>query len=205
MNHIANRKVRQYSSSLRDEQAARTRERILDATGRVLATGVAGLTIPAIAREAGVSIPTVYRIFGTKRDLIDAIYPYAVRRARTGELKPPTSMSDVRDGVRILFERVDSFDDVDRAAVASPGAEEVRRAGMDARVAMARQAAAAIGPDLPDDDRERLSRLVILLTTSASARMLREHLGRSLDEAVDDAEWALRAAVAGSELIRSGR
>jgi len=197
MNRIVKKPNRPYESSLRDEQAQETRDRILAATGRILARGIADLSIPAIAREAGVSVPTVYRHFGTKRNLLDAIYPYAIRRSGSGELPMPTSIDDYRDTVRAVFERVDSFDDIDRAVVASPGAEQIRRMGMESRVAMARQIANTIAPELTDDDRERLARLAILLSTTASARMLREHLGLSLEEAVDEVEWVIRAIITG--------
>jgi AcrR family transcriptional regulator len=197
MEHIANKKSRPYQSRLREEQAQSTHDRILDATGRVLASGIASVSIPAIAREAGVSVPTVYRIFGTKRELLDAIYPYAIRRARAGELRLPTSIEDFRDGVRVVFERLESFDDIDRAAIASRGAEEVRHSGMESRLAVSRKMAEAIAPDLSAEDREHLARIGILLTMSASARMLRDHLGLSLEEAVDEVDWAIRAVIAG--------
>lgn len=197
MKHIVNRKSRPYRSRLREEQAQSTHDRILDATGRVLASGIASLSIPAIAREAGVSVPTVYRIFGTKRGLLDAIYPYAIRRARAGELRLPTSIEDFRDGVRVIFQRLESFDDIDRAAIASPGAEEVRHSGMESRLAVSRKMAEAIAPDLSVEDREHVARIGILLTMSASARMLRDHLGLSLEEAVDEVDWAIRAVIAG--------
>ena len=57
MNHVLNSAPRPYRSRLREEQAQETRERILDATGRVMAAGIATVSIPAVAREAGVSIP----------------------------------------------------------------------------------------------------------------------------------------------------
>ena len=197
MSHIANSQDRPYRSPLREEQAQGTRDRILEAALRVLATGIAGLSIPAVAREAGVSIPTVYRNFRTKRDLIEAMYPYSIRRAKTREFNPPTSIADFRDGVRIIFERVESLNDIERAAIASRGAEEIRHHTIEARVALSRQVAEAIAPGLSDQDRERLSRLVIVLTMSATARMLREHLGLSVDDAVDDVEWAVRAVIEG--------
>lgn len=204
MKPVVNSENRRYKSPLREEQAQGTRDRILEATGRLLAGGLAGLSIPAIAREAGVSIPTVYRNFRTKQDLFEAIYPYAIRRARTAELKPPTSIDDFRDGVRIVFERFESFDDIDRAAVASRGAEEIRHANIGARLEMARKVADAIAPELSPADRERLARLAIVLTMSATARMLREHLGLSVDEAVDDVEWAVRAVIAGRPKTKPG-
>jgi hypothetical protein len=80
MTRLANNQQRSYRSELRAEQAEETRVRILDATVRVLARGEATLSIPAIAREAGVSVPTVYRHFGTKAELLASVYPHLVRR-----------------------------------------------------------------------------------------------------------------------------
>ena len=64
---------RTYSSALRDEQADATRTRILEALVRTMAAGIGGLSIPAVAREAGVSIPTIYRHFGSKHGLVEAL------------------------------------------------------------------------------------------------------------------------------------
>jgi AcrR family transcriptional regulator len=195
---IANARPRPYRSRLRDEQAQGTRDRILDATLRVIASGIASVSIPAVAREAGVSVPTVYRIFGTKRALFEAVYPHSVRRSNRGELKAPTSLAEFRDGLRILFDRIDSMDDVARAAIVSRGAEEVRHATMESRLARSRQAVDAIAPGLPSGGRERMARLLIVLTATASLRMWRDHLGLPVDQAMDEIEWALDAAAAAS-------
>jgi len=201
MNRIGKGESRRYTSRLRDQQAASTRDRILEATARVVASGIAGISIPAIAEEAGVSIPTVYRIFGTKRGLIEAIYPYATRKANPAELRVPNSFEDFRQGLRILFDRVDSMDELARAAIVSRGAEEVRHASMPARLALTRQLVDALAPGLEGRDRDRVVRLAVVLSSSASLRMWRDHLGVPVDGAIDDIEWIFRAAVAAA---RSG-
>jgi hypothetical protein len=200
MNPILNSPNRRYRSQLREEQAEATRDRILEAVMRIFAQGVAGLSIPAVAREAGVSVPTVYRYFRTKRDLLDAIYPFSVRRAGGVEPPPPTSVDDFGASVRVVFEQFDKLSDVERAAFASPGAEAVRALSIDRRLAFARAATDAMAPNSTTEDREHLARLVVLLTTTASARMLREHLGLSVQEAVAEVDWAVRAAIAGAGL-----
>lgn len=164
---------------------------------RVMAAGMASASIPAIAHEAGVSIPTVYRHFRTKDALFREIYPHAVRRAGMRDLVTPTSIDDFGPSLRVLFDRIEAFDDVDRAVIASPAAEDVRHATMGARIATARQVAAAIAPQLSEEDRDRLARLLIVLTTSGAVRMWRDHLDLSVDEAVDDVEWAVRSVIAG--------
>src|SRR6266498_5210857 len=72
---------RAYDSELRAEQADATRRKILDALVRTMGRGVAGLSIPAVAREAGVSVPTVYRHFKSKAALVAALSPHLVGRA----------------------------------------------------------------------------------------------------------------------------
>lgn len=183
-------------NQLRAEQAEETRVRILEATLRVMARGITSVSIPAIAHEAGVSVPTVYRHFGTKHDLLAAVYLYVVRRAGPGELVPPGSIDELRDGVRAIFERLDSADDLARAAMASPAAAEARRAGMPARLAVYRRLAESIRPKLAQRDRDRLARLLTILVSSSALRLWRDHLGSSVEEAADDIDWAIRAAIA---------
>lgn len=58
-------------SSFRAEQAAQTRRRILDAAARVFEEqGFAGTRIDDIAAEAGVAVPTVYKAFTNKVNLL---------------------------------------------------------------------------------------------------------------------------------------
>ena len=185
-------------NELRAEQAEQTRTRIMDATLRVMARGVATLSVPAVAREAGVSVPTVYRNFGTKQGLLDAVYLHVVHRAGPGELVPPRTLDELREGVRAVFERLDSADDLARAAMASPAAEEVRRNAMPTRREIYRRLADAIAPKLAQTDRDRVARLLSVLIGSSSLRMWRDHLGSSIEEAADDIDWVIRAAIAAS-------
>lgn len=198
MTRIATREPRAYASELRAQQADDTRGRILDATVRVMARGIASASVPAVAREARVSIPTVYRHFGTKADLLAAVYPHIERQAGFDKLVPPRSIDGLRDGVRTIFERLESFDDLARAAMASPAAEESRRLNMPDRLAMTRRLADSIVPALSEADRDRIARLMVVLTASASLRMWRDHLGASVDQAADDVDWLVHAAIAAS-------
>jgi AcrR family transcriptional regulator len=204
MTRIATGTVRAYRSQLRAQQAEETRARILDAAVRVMADGFASVSIPAVAREAGVSVPTIYRHFATKRDLLAAIYPHLVRRARLDELVPPRSMDELRDGVRALFDQVDSFDDLARAAMASPASDDARRINMPDRLAMFRQLADSIVPKISEVDRDRIARLLVILISSSALRLWRDHFGASVDEAADDVDWVVRAAIAAAT-PRNGR
>jgi AcrR family transcriptional regulator len=198
MNRIGDAGTRRYRSVLRDEQAEATRGRIVDAAVRVMARGIASLSIPAVAREAGVSVPTVYRHFGTKRELLAAVYPHVARRAGLDRLTAPRSIEELADGVRFYFGRLDTLGEEARAAMASPASDEVRRMSMANRLAMWRQLADSIEPALAAEDRDRITRILAVLITSASMRMWRDHIGVSVEQAADDVEWLINAAVAAS-------
>lgn len=65
---------RKYSSAVRDEQAARTRTRILDAASDLfLERGYARTTIKDIADQAGVARDTVHAVFGSKARVLTAL------------------------------------------------------------------------------------------------------------------------------------
>jgi AcrR family transcriptional regulator len=66
--------TRRYSSTVRDEQAARTRARILDAAGELfLERGYARTTVQDLAERAGVARDTVHAIFGGKARVLTAL------------------------------------------------------------------------------------------------------------------------------------
>jgi AcrR family transcriptional regulator len=65
---------RPYSSAVRDEQAARTRERILDAAAELfLDQGYARTTVQHLAERAGVARDTVHAAFGSKARVLTAL------------------------------------------------------------------------------------------------------------------------------------
>ena len=69
------KKARRYDSSGRVAQALRNRTAIVDAAQRqFIERGYAATTVSAIAREAGVSVETVYKAVGGKAELVRAIY-----------------------------------------------------------------------------------------------------------------------------------
>ena len=65
---------RKYSSAVRDEQAARTRARVLDAAGELFVErGYARTTMQDVADRAGVARDTVHAVFGGKARLLTAL------------------------------------------------------------------------------------------------------------------------------------
>ena len=76
---------RTYDATRRREQAQENRARVLSAArARFLADGYTAATIPGVARDAGVSVQTVYKAFGNKAGLLKAVFDVAV----TGDDQP---------------------------------------------------------------------------------------------------------------------
>ena len=101
---------RAYSMALRGQQAAATRDRILDTTQRLFADPSSSLTLEQIAAESGVSVQTVLRAFGSKHDLLlAAIGTLRATEEREIEHPPATTTEAVTrlfDDYEVIGDRV---------------------------------------------------------------------------------------------------
>ena len=71
---------RRYNSSLRAENARRTRDRVLGAAASEFSSrGWSGTTLGSVAVRAGVSPKTIEALFGTKAHLLTASVDFAIR------------------------------------------------------------------------------------------------------------------------------
>jgi AcrR family transcriptional regulator len=99
-------KRRSYVSALRSEQAARTRQLIVEAAAQLfVADGYARTPVKAIAERAGVAPDTVYASFGSKTRVLTAVLDW--RLAPSGEASimdaaGPRAIRDERDQRRQL-------------------------------------------------------------------------------------------------------
>ncbi|WP_230007781.1 TetR/AcrR family transcriptional regulator, partial [Microbacterium sp. Bi128] len=88
------------SSTPRDD----VRERIIGAAADLLRDeGSAGVTTRAVAERAGVQAPTIYRLFGDKDGLLDAVAEQAMARfsaAKVSALSPASAPADPVDELR---------------------------------------------------------------------------------------------------------
>jgi AcrR family transcriptional regulator len=76
---LSSKPRRGYVSAARTRQAQQTRGRVIDAASRLFVEqGYATTTIRAIATEAGVSVPTVELLFGTKAQLLHVVLDVAI-------------------------------------------------------------------------------------------------------------------------------
>jgi AcrR family transcriptional regulator len=147
-------------ANVRAEHAALTRTRILDAArAEFEERGFAGARVTAIARRAGVAIPTVYKVFTNKRRLLTNV----VDRAMTGadyegevdeqpwwqeqlnEPDPDRQLGLIARNARRIYERAGGILEVVRAAAPlDPEIGEMWRRVMDQRLARSRLTASRL-------------------------------------------------------------
>ncbi len=194
MIHIMKEK-KEYHSSLRQEQMRRTREQILDALVRTIGQGVAGLSIPAVAREAGVSIPTIYRHFHNKQELVAALGGYLMQKMGMASMQPPRSLDDLLAFARYAFVNAEGMDEAVKIIAVSELGSQMRKDAMPLRLKMLEDALANELAPLKEQDRVRLRNIVLVLTSSAMIRAFKEYLDLSGEAAADTVEWAIRLLV----------
>jgi AcrR family transcriptional regulator len=198
MNHIVTEDSANQTPTYAERRAAmadETRVRILDACVAILARGVAELSIPAVAREAGVSVPTVYRNFPDKKTLVAETGLY-LRRIRGG-YSIPDSLDDLGDAIRKNFEAATSLNETVAAALQSEPMLALRRDSgvFQQRLEMIEK---LLGPELPDAtdvERENAIFMTTVLCSSHAFRAFRDITGISPRRAAEVVTWTIERLV----------
>jgi AcrR family transcriptional regulator len=180
--------------SPREAQRERTRVRILDAVLALVAESPGPISVPAVARRSGVSVPTIYRYFPTKDALLDAAAEEPGRRAAGGV--PDAAMTDGPEYLRKVWASFTSTLPLVRRQLASDAGREMRRRRYERSRTWFERTLAADGIDPGTDAGARLTRLALLLTSSLAFVDLHDRQGRTPDEAADDVVWAVAALTA---------
>jgi AcrR family transcriptional regulator len=130
---------RSYKSVTRQRQAHETRRRIVEATRQLLeAEGYAGTTVEAIARQAEVSVQTVYAVFGSKTGILAEL------------LNQATFGADYEDTVRQTLEEKDPDARLRGAGRIARQIHDAQREGFDLL-----RGAGVVAPELALLERER--------------------------------------------------
>jgi AcrR family transcriptional regulator len=182
-------------SSLREQNAAATRERIVSAVADLLEAGAEDeLTVPEVAAASGVSLRTIYRYYPTR----DALLAAAGRWVGDELLEHPYP--------RNLDEVADLYEEGCRDFDERPGlvkAMVVSQLGRRARGYRRRERLDAIGqalrdelPELSETERSHAQAVLAYLHNMQAYTSLREEAGLSGEEIGAAVGWAIRTLVA---------
>jgi AcrR family transcriptional regulator len=177
--------------SLREAQRAVTEQRIVEALAALIdQEHPLEISMTAVAKRAGVSEPTVYRHFPTKRDLFAALARRQFQAVATG--LAPASADDLGQAVHTVFRRSAEMENTVRWTLAAPDPQRVPRPNVQARLAMLRTALSDVLEDLDDDTAQLLLRTVVLLTSPMAWLYWKDYLGLDPATAADTAAWAIK-------------
>jgi AcrR family transcriptional regulator len=171
----------------------RTRDLIMEGLIRTMAKGAVTWSIPEVAREAGVSVPTIYRYFRTKQELVEGLSAYVVRKAGLAAMQPPQSPQELVAMVREMYLRSEGMSDAMKMASVSELAQEIRKESIPVRLKMIEAALTPVLPSFSGQERVYLVRMVLLLTSSALIRAFDQYLDLAGAEAANTISWAIFA------------
>ncbi len=176
-----------YDTALRTAQAAETRRRILAAASAVLDRGLAGLTMAAVAREAGVALRTVYVHFPGRAALLDAVArPAATTHGPLLGGPPPDTLRELT----FRLQRAASA----RAEAMAPGSRDESDSVQEYLIPALTPALRA----MPVRERRSLLAAIALLTSGGAVTTARQELALDPGEAGQLLAWAVTTLVRGA-------
>jgi AcrR family transcriptional regulator len=97
---------RTYSSPVRDAAAAARRAQVLEVAERLLreADNAAAVAMETVAAAAGVTRLTVYKQFGSRRGLLEAVFDHRAAQGGLSRLPEAMAIDDPRQGLDRLVE-----------------------------------------------------------------------------------------------------
>ena len=185
---------RTYRSPLRERQSEQTREIILEALTEQLAEdGLRDFNIPRVARQAGVSVRTVYRYFPTKDALLDAVEVWLDERILA--FPRPTTVEELIAAPEGQFSVFDQRVPFVLAQLASPAGRAVRARGRPKRIEAYQVALEGVTGNLGPDERRDALAVISYLFSAATWKSFREEFGMSGAESGMAVAWALRTLI----------
>ena len=181
--------------SLREQQRSVTRERIIGALGELIETShPLEVTMASVAEKAGVSEPTLYRHFPTKRDLFASLGSELYRKTTSGVA--PNDVGELIEYLPTLYKQFEEMEATTRWNLAAPK-DEVVRPTVAERLPILRQALGDSLAGLSEEEADALLRALLLLTSPTALLYWQDYLDISAEEAATTAGWLIRRLVDG--------
>jgi AcrR family transcriptional regulator len=187
---------RPYESQTRKAQAEETRRRILSALVDLLVHDrPATISVPQVAKRAGVSVRIVYHYFPSKEALFDAVLEEMPAMVVVPEgfagLRPRTP-EQFADALPLIFRYLDENRAMFRAVSHSEFAERAAAHRSAERIGRVDTALAPLADQLDPAEQRRLRAVIGALTSFAGFDAMTTTWGLDPDEAADVAAWAVR-------------
>lgn len=190
-------KSRPYDSPTRKAQAETTRAAIVRAlVDLIVDEGPATISIPQVARRAGVSVRSVYHYFPNKESLFDGVtvaMPSLVTLPDGVPLPTPTTPAELVEAVPRVIGYFRANTRLFRALSVSEVGDRLDRARWPERMAWIDRALAPLRTRLEADEFRVLRAAVGVALSFDTIDALIEVWGLSVGEATDASAWTVRA------------
>jgi len=176
--------------SLREQQLALTRSRIITALAELIEIKhPMDVTMAAVAAQAGVSEPTLYRHFPSKKKLFAALGAELYKKAALDT--PPANLAELISFFPSLYDFMAENEAVARWNLTVPK-EEAIRPSSDERLQLLRSVLSRELSALPEEEGEHLLRAMLLLTSPMCILYWQDYLGLSAAQSAETAAWMTR-------------
>lgn len=180
--------------SLREQQAAAARQRILEAVAKLLDEAeVDDLTMPHVAEASGISLRTVYRYYPTREKLLEAAGRW-IGAELLGQ-GYPQSLDDIADTFEDGCRQFARHPGLVRALAVSQVGREVRARRRGERLDAIRDALRTEVGDLSAEELRQAEAVLAYLHNMLAFTTLREEHGLAADEIAAALGWAIRTLV----------
>jgi len=187
--------------SQRAGQQAATRHRIVAAVADLVTEEhPATISVPAVARRAGVSVATVYRYFPNKEELLDAGAEIGSEKTMADFAGQVVTDDTIDELIARSFGELADHLPLVRNQQQSPAGRELRKRRRAMKRGLLIGAVRDRGLDPDDPATQRLLVLIELLASSNALLELHDQIEVPVDEAAAVVTWAVRALLDATEL-----
>jgi AcrR family transcriptional regulator len=185
--------------TLRDRQAAATREQILEVAMHQLGQGPRGtFSHESIAEAAGMGARTIYRYFPDRSSLLQALWE---RLREATQTRFPETEEEILPLARSVFREFEANEPLVRAVINTPAGTEVRdRGGIEGRAAFSRSLGSMLD-GLPEKERARIIAVFVSIYSAPFWQLLRDRGLLSGPEAEEAVTWALGTLIDAAKSI----
>jgi AcrR family transcriptional regulator len=183
------------ATTLREQHAELTRELILRALAELLQNERAGeFSMADVARNAGVSLRTVYRHFPTREELLAAATDWIDARI-FGDVPFDETVDDLPKLFRYACEQWEQYPRLARAMALSQAGQSARSDRRGERLARIHRALTEVTNELPDEEKRRAVAVLGYLENVLAWVTMREATGLESGEVEEAIEWAMRTLI----------
>jgi AcrR family transcriptional regulator len=181
--------------TLREQHAELTRELILRALAELLQNERAGeFSMADVARNAGVSLRTVYRHFPTREELLAAATDWIDARI-FGDVPFDETVEDLPKLFRYACEQWKEHPRLARAMALSQAGQSGRADRRVERLARIHGALAEVTNELPHEEKRKAVAVLAYLENVLAWVTMRDATGLESGEVEEAVEWAMRTLI----------